>query len=722
MRYSIVSEIPGRARLKLASGYLSEEEACGIEASIRAVIGVRSVTVHPANTSLLLCWDASRSSTREEALAAIRGLDLLDLPVADVPQDLPDVALAKEEDRFQLEVGHLLAWSVMRRLLLPAPVRSVVTVFRALRFVSAGLFRLLRGRLTVETLDATAIVACLLRGTFAEADTIMLLLSLSDAMERHVESRARLSLGQGLVARSSHVWLVGDKKDECVPMETVRVGDLVRLRSGSVVPVDGVVDAGDAELNEASMTGESQLVHKSEGSSVYAGTALEDGELVIRVSTPPGAARIDAIAAMVERTAELKAQSQSKAEALADRLVPVAFASFFGIWAVTRNVSKALAVLMVDYSCAIKLSTPICVMSAMREASQHDVVIKGGKYLEALAEADTVVFDKTGTLTQAAPRLSAVVSAGQASEDGILRLAACIEEHFPHSVAHAIVAAAVERGLSHEPELHAEVRYVVAHGIAAEVGGKHAVIGSSHFVFEDEGVPMPEGLEERIEEVAPGSGHVYLARDGVLLGALCVEDPLRPGVSFILDELRETGARHIVMLTGDSARAARATALAAGIETYRAQVLPEDKASYVAELEGQGHRVIMVGDGINDSPALAAASVSVALADASDVARTVADVSIRSEELDRLVFSRVLSQRLQRRIESRYLFIVGFNTLLIALGVTSLIPLTTAATLHNLSTVAIAALNTRPLMRQRDVRGTVGRLSLGGDYQQKREA
>lgn len=711
MRYSIVSEIPGRARLRLAAGYLSEGEANGIEASLRTVVGVRSVSVHAANASLLLCWDASVASARAEALAEVSSMNLLDLPVAEVPQDDPDVALIKEDERFQVEVGNLVVWSMLRRLLLPGPIRSVVTALRALRFVRAGLFDLLRGSLTVETLDATAIVACLLRGTFAEADTIMFLLSLSDAMERHVESRARLSLEQGLAARSSHVWLVRDSKDERVPMDAVRVGDRIRLRTGAVVPVDGMVEVGDAQLNEASMTGEAQLVHKAVGSSVFAGTAIEDGELVVKVGAPPGSARIDAIAAMVERTAELKASSQSKAEALADRLVPVAFASFFGIWAVTRNVSKALAVLMVDYSCAIKLSTPISVMSAMREAAQHDVVIKGGKYLEALAEADAMVFDKTGTLTQAAPHLATVVSAGLSSEDDILRLAACIEEHFPHAVAHAIVAAARERGLTHEPELHAEVRYVVAHGIAAKVGGKHAVIGSAHFVFEDEGVPMPEGFEERIDEVAPGSGHVYLAHDGVLLGALCVEDPLRPDVSSILEELRGTGIDRIVMLTGDSVRAARATASAAGIGQYQAQVLPEDKASYVSKLESQGHRVVMVGDGINDSPALAAASVSAALADASDIARTVADVSIRSDSLERLVFARMLSQRLQRRIESRHLFIVGFNTLLIVLGVTSLIPLTTAATLHNLSTVAIAASNTRPLMcRRRCARSAVNKL------------
>ena len=713
MLYSITSDIPGRMRLKLAAGYLCTEEAQGIEKDICSVSGVRSASVHPANASLLVCWDATDGSARSEILSAVRSLDVLSLPVAEAPLEQPDIALAVEENRFHLEVGTLLVQSALRRILLPVPIRSVVTVIRALRFVRMGLSHLLRGKLTVETLDATAIAACLLRGTFAEADTVMFLLNLSDCLERHVKSRARLSLEQGLVARASHVWLVHDGADEQVPLDAVHEGSLIRLRTGSVVPVDGTVVSGEAEVNEASMTGEAQFAHKSEGSTVFAGTALEDGELVVCVSSSPGTARIDAIAAMVERTAELKASSQSRAEALADRLVPAAFASFFGILALTRNVGKALAVLMVDYSCAIKLSTPISVMSAMREASQYDVIVKGGKYLEALADADTVVFDKTGTLTQATPRLVAVVPADDASEDDVLCLAACIEEHFPHAVAHAIVSSASSRGLTHEPELHADVRYIVAHGIAADVDGEHTVIGSAHFVFEDEGVPLPNGFEERVEGIAPGSGHVYLARDGVLLGALCISDPLRPGVSTILNELRGTGIDHIVMLTGDSTRAAQATASAAGIDQYKAQVLPEDKASYVVELENRGHRVIMVGDGINDSPALAAASVSVALADASDIARTVADVSIRSDSLDRLVLARVLAQRLQRRIDARYTLIVGFNTLLIALGVASLIPLTTAATLHNLSTVAIAASNTRPLMRRRQDEAICDRQACG---------
>lgn len=697
MRYTVASDLPGRLRIRLALECLTVGEARGIEARLREVDGVVHASAHAANGSVLVCYDAA-PSVRSNILAVVRELNMLSLPVAEAPRAQPELALVEEESHFRLEVGQLLVWSALRRLL-PVPIRTIVTVVRSMRYVREGLRKLMRGQLTVEVLDATAIAASILRGTPAEADTIMFLLRLSDAMEHHVQRRARLSLEQGLVAKPSSVWRVAEDGDECVSIESVIVGDLLRLRMGSVVPVDGCVEDGIAELNEATMTGEAELVRKEPGSSVFAGTAVEDGEIVVRVTTSPGAARIDAIAAMVEHTAELKAASQGRAEALADKLIPAAFVAFLGILAITRNVEKALAVLMVDYSCALRLSTPIAVMSAMREAAEHDVVVKGGKYLEALASANTVVFDKTGTLTQASPHLSAVVPVGDASEDDILRLAACIEEHFPHSVAHAIVEAARERGLSHEPELHAEVRYIVAHGIAADVGGKHAVIGSAHFVFEDEGVSVPDGLEEHMDGVTPGSGHIYLARDGKLQGALCVKDPLREGVRETLDALRTLGVERIVMLTGDAERAARAAAAEAGIDDYRAQVLPEDKSSFVDELEARGDRVIMVGDGINDSPALASASVSVTLADASDIARTVADVSIRSDSLDKIVLARDLSQRLQRRIEARYRLIVGLNTVLIALGVASLIPLTTAATLHNLSTVAIAASNTRPLLK-----------------------
>ena len=697
MRYTIVREAPGRIRLRLHAGWISQEEARGIERAVCTVAGVRDASVHPANGSLLV---QGVSLQRSEVLACVAALDVLHLPTATVAADDVALALRLEDSRFALEAGTHVAWTLLRRFLLPVPLRTAWVCWRALGYMGEGLRALLSGHLTVEVLDATAIGASVLRGTYTEADTIMFLLRLSDIMQQHVSRRTRLTLEQGLVTRASMLWRVTDGDDEPVAFDEVRLGDRLRFRTGMVLAVDGGVVAGEAEVNEASMTGEAALVHKEAGSTVYAGTALEDGELVVEVTAPPGAARIDAIAQMVERSSELKAAGQGRAERLADGLVPVAFVSFLGILAVTRNIEKALAVLMVDYSCAIRLSTPIAVMSAMREAAAEGVVVKGGKYLEALAEADTVVFDKTGTLTEATPQLVAVVSVGRVSEAGILRLAACIEEHYPHSVARAIVEGAAERGLSHEKELHADVHYVVAHGISADVGGRTAVIGSYHFVFEDEGVPCPPDFVRCAEHVAPGASRVYLARNGELLGALCISDPLRAGVSDTLARLRSLGLRNQVMLTGDSEHAARAVAREVGLDAYHAQVLPEDKASYVERLEAEGHRTVMVGDGINDSPALAAASVSVALADASDIARTVADISIRDASLEHLVFARDLSMRLQRRIAARYRFIVGFNSLLIVLGVASVIPLTTAATLHNLSTVAIAASNTRPLLRR----------------------
>ena len=700
MRYTVVREVPGRLRLRLRAGALSQGEARGIEEAVSSVCGVASAEVHTANSSLLV---VGAPSMRAEVLSCVAALDVLHLPVAEARPDDIDLSLRLEDERFSLEAGRLVAWTALRRALLPAPLRAAWVVVQGLRRVFEGLRTLVAGHLTVEVLDATAIAASIARQTYSEADTIMFLLSLSDIFERHVSNRARLALQQGLVERAGSVWRFEDGVDREVPIEEVSVGDCLRVRSGALLVADGVVVSGAAEVNEASMTGEAALVRKQAGSSVFSGTALEAGDLVVRVTAPPGKARIDAIAQMVERSSELKASSQGRAERLADGLVPVAFASFIGIYLVTRNIEKALAVLMVDYSCAIRLSTPIAVMSAMREAASLGVVFKGGKYLEALAQADTVVFDKTGTLTESAPRLVAVASAGQMSESEVLRLAACIEEHYPHSVAHAIVEGARERGLSHEQELHAQVRYVVAHGIAANVDGEQAIIGSAHFVFEDEGVTPPEGFQERLDALAPGSSHIYLARKGELLGALCVDDPLRLDARESLAHLRELGLSHLVMLTGDSERADQAVAARVGVDAYLSQVLPEDKASEVQALEGAGHRVMMVGDGINDSPALAAASVSVALADASDIARTVADVSVRDASLGRLVLARDLSMRLQRRIASRYRLIVGFNTLLIVLGVASIMPLTTAATLHNLSTVGIAALNTTPLMGRRRV-------------------
>lgn len=448
------------------------------------------------------------------------------------------------------------------------------------------------------------------------------------------------------------------------------------------------------------MTGESALVHKHVDSTVYAGTVCEDGNMVIRVDALPGASRIDQIVSMVEDSAELKAGVQSRAEHMADALVPINFAVFFLVLAITRNVPKALSVLMVDYSCAIKLSMPVAVMSAMREASARGAVIKGGKYLEALADADVVVFDKTGTLTKAAPEVEKIITMGDMDEDCALKLAACLEEHFPHSLARAVVQAAVDRGVHHEDEDHAEVEYVVAHGIASSLQGKRVVLGSAHFVFDDEGVEMPEGIMDRLHEEAPMASTIFMGVDGKLEAVLCISDPLREEAAEVVSRLRRMGFGKFVMLTGDSPVAARAVAAKVGIDEYHAQVLPEDKSRYVEELKAAGHKVVMVGDGINDSPALAAANVSVALSDASDVARAVADVTVLDSSLESLVMLRELSEGLMERIHSNYRFIVTFNTLLIALGLFGVIGSTTGAYLHNGSTVAITALNTRPLLRE----------------------
>ncbi len=718
MVFDIVSELPGRLRLRCGRNLFSDEEARGVAYEIMGLDGVRTAEVHPSVGSILITFDPS---ARDAVLGAVRALDPLALPVAEVGLGAREGALeiSLENNRFQVEVGTLIAWRVIKRVLLPAPVRAAVTCVHAVGYVAEGLRHLMRGEVTVEVLDATAIAVSCLRRQFAEAGTISFLLSLSGLMEEHVQSRAHLALRDGMLVRSESVWAVVDGQDVQVRTEDVRRGMVLRLGAGQVLPVDGVVVDGAGEIDESSMTGESALVRKEAGSTVFAGTALEDGDLKVSVTAPPGCARIDGIVSMVEESSELKAGVQSRAEKLADGLVPYSFLAFFGILALTRNLNKAMAVLMVDYSCAIKLSTPLAVMSAMDEATRRGFTVRGGKYLEALAAADTVVFDKTGTLTNATPAVSRVISCSEATEEDILRLSACIEEHFPHSMARAIVAEAKSRGLVHERELHAEVRYVVAHGIATRVDGDEVCIGSAHFVFDDEGVQKPAGLEELLAAEAGASSTIYIAKNRALLGCICISDPPRAEARRVLRELRRLGFTSLVMITGDSEACAKHVAGELGLDGYFAQVLPEDKASHVQRLKDEGHTVVMVGDGINDSPALAAADVSVAMSDASDIARAVADVLVHDSSLESLVTMRVLAQRLMARIHGDYRFIVGFNSALIAAGVASLMPITTAAYLHNASTLAVAGLNTTPLLdrphleSRRDAR-PAARLALPG--------
>ena len=699
MLYEIKQDIPGRLRLRCGRNVITEEEACGIVQRINAVSGVLLTRVAPANGSILVEYCEARA--REEALAVVDGLHAIDLPRAASDNSID---MAAEDRRFFRKVASMVAWRLARRLFLPYPIRAAWAVFDSVRFVLEGLKHVMRGELTVEVLDATAIVASLAQRQFSSASLVMFMLNLSDVMQEHANARTRLALAESLLIRAEKVWMVdADGKDVEIRMEDVECGMRIRVRSGQSVPVDGTVLDGEGELNEASMTGESALVHKHADSTVFAGTVCEDGNMVIRVDALPGASRIDQIVSLVEESADLKAGAQSRAEHMADALVPINFAAFFAVLAITRNLTKALSVLMVDYSCAIKLSMPVAVMSAMREASAKGAAVKGGKYLEALADADVIVFDKTGTLTEASPQVEKVVLTGELDGMQALKLAACLEEHFPHSLARAVVRAAQERDVHHEDENHAEVEYVVAHGIASSVDGKKVVLGSAHFVFDDEGVEMPEGIMEHLQQEAPTASTIFMAVDGELEAVLCVFDPLREEAPAVLAQLRELGFEKFVMLTGDSPIAAHAVAEKVGIDEYHAQVLPEDKSRYVEELKAAGHRVLMVGDGINDSPALAAANVSVALSDASDVARAVADVTVLNSSLESLVMLRRLSSGLMERIHSNYRFIVGFNTALIALGIASVIPPTLGAFLHNGSTVAVTALNTRALLSESDV-------------------
>lgn len=694
MYYRIVSDIPGRLRLRCGKLIFDEQEAYGISSVLFDLDGVKHAEVHPANGSILIVFEPNK---RAQVLAVVDSFDVAALPALEAgdPTIPIEVRTAFEDNRFAHRVFNLFAWHFARRLLLPWPARFVVAVVQASRFVYRGIRALASGHLTVDVLDATAIVAMIARLNITEASSIMLMLTLSSIIEDHVEKCMRLSLSQGLITRPEKVWAVIDGKDTEVPMSSVVPGMVLHLPMGAAMPVDGTVVSGDGEVDEATMTGESRLVHKSEGSTVYAGTTLEVGDMFVQVVKPAGEARIDQIVRMVIESSSLKATAQSQAERLANRLVPFSFFGFFAIWFATHNICNAMVLLLVDYSCAIRLSMPIAVISAMSEAYRHDMVVKGGRYLENFADADMLVFDKTGTLTYSRPAVDKVLVFGDDTEEEVLTLAACIEEHFPHSMARAIVDSAEERGLHHEDERHTKVNYMLAHGINTEVDGKRVCIGSHHFIFDDEGVPEPESLLERIEAESPASSVVYLSRDGQLLGALCINDPIRPEAKEVVRKLHERGVEDVIMLTGDSLTAARTVAHEAGVDHYRSQVLPEQKSAIIRELREQGHKVIMVGDGINDSPALAAADVSLAMNDASDVARNVADITVLNDSLESLITMRDLAVVMQHRIQANYDFIVVYNTMLIALGLATIIPATAAAYLHNLATLALALMNTR---------------------------
>lgn len=583
------------------------------------------------------------------------------------------------------------------KIFLPYPIRAGITMITSVKYIWKGLTTLARRRIEVPVLDATAIGVSIFRGDISTASSVMFLLSLGEILEEWTHKKSVGDLARSMSLNISKVWLVRDGQEIMVPVTEIRSGDPVRVHMGNVIPFDGCVTDGEAMVNQASLTGESVPVRRAEGSTVYAGTVVEEGEITFKVKEANGSSKYEKIMAMIEESEKLKSSLESKAEHLADRLVPYTFLGTGLVWLLTRNMTKTISVLMVDFSCALKLAMPLSVLSAIREASTHDITVKGGKYLEAMADATTIVFDKTGTLTKAQPTVVEVISFDEKSPDELLRIAACLEEHFPHSMAKAVVREAEKKHLVHE-ELHSKVEYIVAHGISSMLEDKKVVIGSYHFVFEDEKAQIPAEKQELFDHLSAEYSHLYMAIDGRLAAVICIEDPLRPEAAEVVKELKKTGITKVVMMTGDSDRIARTIAERVGVDEYYSEVLPEDKAGFVEKEKAAGRKVIMIGDGINDSPALSASDVGIAISGGAEIAREIADVTIGADNLYEVVTLKKLSNALMKRIRKNYKAIVGINASLIVLGVAGVFQPTTSALLHNTSTLVISMKSMKNLL------------------------
>ena len=583
----------------------------------------------------------------------------------------------------------LVAGRCLRKLFLPAPLDAAYTAFRSIRFLWKGVRCVLSRRLEVEVLDALSIGVSLLRGDFGTAGSVMFLLNLGSLLEEWTRKKSLDDLARSMALNVDKVWVRSQGTEVLVPLTKVRSGDEVVVRSGNMIPLDGTVLEGEAMVNQAALTGEAMPVRKAEGSTLYAGTVVEEGECVFIAKAEGGSNRYAKIVAMIEESEKLKSSTENRALVLADKLVPWCLGATVVTYLLTRNATRAISCLMVDFSCALKLSMPLAVLSAMRECGSYHITVKGGKYLEALSQADTIVFDKTGTLTRATPQVVEVVPFSGCNEREVLQLAACLEEHFPHSMANAVVRAAKERGISHE-EMHSEVEYIVAHGIASRVGGQRVVIGSHHFVFEDEKCTIPTAEQQKFDALKPAYSHLYMAASGQLVGVICISDPLRPEAAAVLNGLRALGIRNTVMMTGDSERTAAAIAKQVGVDRFFAEVLPEDKANFVQQAKAEGHTVVMIGDGINDSPALSAADIGIAINSGAAIAREIADVTIKADSLEELVALKAIANSLQKRVHANYRFVLTFNSALIALGALGILQPASSAMLHNLSTIGIS--------------------------------
>lgn len=681
MKFIIKHQIEGRIRIHLVQNKMSVKQADIVQYYLESYGFVTKVKVYEQTSDVALQYTG-------EINEVIRALKNFAYDKIEVPADIVSNSGRELNARYKEKLIKKIAWRVLGKYMLPFPIRIGILLFKSIRYIRMGLKSLLKGKLEVSVLDATAIAVSLLRRDFSTAGSVMFLLEIGEILEEWTHKKSVGDLARSMSLNVDKVWLDCDGQKVLVNTSDIQPGDKVVVHAGNLIPFDGVVANGEATVNQSSLTGESLPVNKENGSSVYAGTVVEEGELTICVNKASGSTRYEKVISMIENSEKLKSAVESKAEHLADRLVPYTFLGTVLTWLLTRNVTKALSVLMVDFSCALKLAMPITVLSAIREANGYNITVKGGKFLEAMAAAKTIVFDKTGTLTKAQPTVKSVIPFIEEDEDNLLRIAACLEEHFPHSMANAVVKAANGRNLEHE-EMHSKVDYIVAHGIASYIGEKQVVIGSYHFVFEDENCIVLDDYKDKFENLPSEYSHLYLAIDNVLAAVICIEDPLREEAREVIDNLRKEGFTKIVMMTGDSERTAASIASRIGVDEYYSEVLPEDKANFIQKERESGNTVVMIGDGINDSPALSAANVGIAIIDGAEIAREIADITIAANNLKELVVLRKLSKAMIKRINKNYKAILGINGSLIALGTGGIIQPTTSAMLHNTSTLAI---------------------------------
>ena len=694
MKCTILHDTAGRLRVHLCCKRMTLRQADVLEYYLLAVDGVRSVKVYDRTRDAVVVYDAERERMiRALARFSFEKAEKLDL----APEHTSRTLNREFEDK--------LALTVMRRcasnLFLPAPVTSALAVIRSAKYIKEGLLALWHRKLSVAVLDATAVTVSMVRGDFATAGSVMFMLRLGEILEEWTHKKSVADLASAMSLRVENVWQQVDGTEVLTKVTDVKPGDRIVIRTGGMIPLDGRVVEGEAMVNQSSLTGESMPVAKRPGSPVYAGTVAEEGECVVCVEKVSGSGRYDRVVRMIEESEKLKSTAEDKASRMADRLVPYTLGGTAVTYLLTRDVTKMLAVLMVDFSCALKLAIPVAVLSAMRESSGHHISVKGGRFLEAVAKADTIVFDKTGTLTYATPKVAQIVPFGGHREADMLRLAACLEEHYPHSMANAVVEEAKRRGLTHE-EYHSQVQYVVAHGISSMVENKKVIIGSAHFVFEDEGCCIPEGEQEKYDALPAAYSHLYLCIDGELAAVICIHDPLRREAKDAVKALHESGFTNVVMMTCDNRRTAESVAAEVGVDAVYAEVLPEDKAAFIRQEKEKGHTVIMVGDGVNDSPALSEADAGIAISTGAAIAREIADITVASEDLFELVTLRKLSEALMARIHGSYRFIVAFNLSLITLGVAGVLPPAISALLHNTSTLGIGLKNMTDLLEEHE--------------------